>query len=122
MSPINSERGKKTRQTEEKVRRQHQELDRPGVHQVQDGSGEQGKMKETGSEIICGAPTTLAVKGKIMMMIKMNFITVRVKYSTKTKLRRTITKVGVNMHREVNFGRKNKLFPVGCLDDMIILA
>ena len=79
------------------MRRQHQELDRPGVHQVQDGSGEQGKMKETGSEIICGAPTTLAVKGKIMMMIKMNFITVRVKYSTKTKLRRTITKVGVNM-------------------------
>ena len=28
-----------------------------------EGSGEQGKMEETGCEIICGAPTTLAVKG-----------------------------------------------------------
>ena len=29
----------------------------------QRASGEQGKIKETGCEIICGAPTTLAVKG-----------------------------------------------------------
>ena len=49
--------------------RQHQELDRPGVRQVTEGSGEQGKMEETGYEIICGAPTTLAVKGQMMMMI-----------------------------------------------------
>ena len=28
-----------------------------------EGSGEQGKIEETGGEIICGAPTTLAVKG-----------------------------------------------------------
>ena len=33
------------------------------VRQVPEGSGEQGKMKETGCKIICGAPTTLAVKG-----------------------------------------------------------
>ena len=39
------------------------EMDRPGVRQVTEGSGEQGRMEETGSEIICGAPTTLAVKG-----------------------------------------------------------
>ena len=58
-----SERGKKTRQTEEEVGRQHQEIDRPRVRQVPEGSGEQGKMEETGSEIICGAPATLAVKG-----------------------------------------------------------
>ena len=58
-----SERGKKTRQTEEEVGRQHQEMDRPGVHQVLVGSGEQRKMEETGCEIICGVPTTLAVKG-----------------------------------------------------------
>ena len=58
-----SERGKKTRQTEEEVGRQHQEMDRPGVRHVPEGSGEQGKMVETGCEIICGAPTTLAVKG-----------------------------------------------------------
>ena len=58
-----SERGKKTRQTEEEVGRQHQGMDRPGVRQVPEGSGEQGKMEKTGCEIICGAPTTLAVKG-----------------------------------------------------------
>ena len=55
--------GKKTRQTEEEVGRQHQGMDRPGVRQVLEGSGEQGKMEKTGCEIICGAPTTLAVKG-----------------------------------------------------------
>ena len=58
-----SERGKKTKQTEEEVRRQHQGMGRPGVYQVPEGSGEQGKMEETSCEIICGAPTTLAVKG-----------------------------------------------------------
>ena len=55
--------GKKTRQTEEEMGRQHQEMDRPGVHQVPEGSGEQRKMKETGCEIIYGAPTTLVVMG-----------------------------------------------------------
>ena len=39
-----------------------QGMDRPGVRQVPEGSREQGKMEETGCEIICGAPTTLAVK------------------------------------------------------------
>ena len=58
-----SEMGKKTRQTEEEVGRQHQGMDRPGVHQVAEGSGKQGKMEETGCEIICGAPMTLTVKG-----------------------------------------------------------
>ena len=58
-----SERGKKTRQAEEEVGRQHHGIDRPGVRQVPESSGEQGKMEETGCEIICGAPTTLAVKG-----------------------------------------------------------
>ena len=58
-----SERGKKTRQTEEEVGRQHQGIEGPRCRQVPEGSGEQGKMEETGCEIICGAPTTLAVKG-----------------------------------------------------------
>ena len=58
-----SGRGKKTRQTEEEVGRQQQGMDRPGVRQVPEGGGEEGKMEETGCEIICGAPTTLAVKG-----------------------------------------------------------
>ena len=57
-----SERGKKTRQTEEEVGRQHQEMDRPGVRQVTEGSGEQGRIEETGCEIICSAQTTLTVK------------------------------------------------------------
>ena len=40
-----SEWGKKTRQAEEEVGiRQHQGMDRPGVRQVPEGSGEQGKM------------------------------------------------------------------------------
>ena len=64
-----SERGKKTRRTEEEPGRQHQGMDRPGVQQVPEGSGEQGKMKKTGCKIICGAPTTLEVKGWKMMMI-----------------------------------------------------
>ena len=48
---------------QEEVGRQHQGMDRPGVRQVPEGSGEQGKMEETDCEIICHAPTTLAVKG-----------------------------------------------------------
>ena len=40
-------------------------MDRPGVCQVPEGGGEQGKMEETGCKIICGAPTTLVVKGQM---------------------------------------------------------
>ena len=39
-----NERGKKTRQTGEEVGWQHQGMDRPGVRQVPEGSGKQGKM------------------------------------------------------------------------------
>ena len=60
-----SEGGKKTRQTEEEVGRQHQGMDRPGVREVPEGSREQGQMEETDCEIICGAPTTLAVMGQM---------------------------------------------------------
>ena len=64
-----SERGKKTRRTKEEVARQHQGMDRPGVRQVPEGSGEQGKKEKIGCKIICGAPTTLAVKGLMMMLM-----------------------------------------------------
>ena len=58
-----SERGDKTSQTEEEVGRQHQGMDRRGVRQVPASSAEQKiKMEETGCELICGAPTTAAVK------------------------------------------------------------
>ena len=56
-----SERGKKTRQTKKAVGR-HQGMDRPGVHQVPEGSGEQRKMERTSCEVICGTPTTSEVK------------------------------------------------------------
>ena len=61
---INSEE-----ETEEEVGRQHQGMDKPGVRQVPEGSGEQKKMEKTGCKIICGAPTTLAVKGLMMIMM-----------------------------------------------------
>ena len=64
-----SKRGKKTRQTEEEVGRQHQGMDRPGAQQVPEGSGEQGKIEKTGCKIIWGAPITLMVKGLMMMMM-----------------------------------------------------
>ena len=64
-----SEKGKETRQTEEEVGRQHQGMERPGARQIPEGSGEQGKMEETGCKIIFGAQTTLAVKGLMMTML-----------------------------------------------------
>ena len=64
-----SERGKMTRRTKEEVGRQHQGMDRPGVRQVPEGSGEQGRMEKTCCKIICGAPWTLAVKGLMMLMM-----------------------------------------------------
>ena len=36
------------------------------------GSGEQGKMEKTGRKDVCGALTTLAVKGLMMIMMMMN--------------------------------------------------
>ena len=58
-----SKRGKKTRQTEKEVGRLNQGMDRPGVRQIPEGSGEQGKMEETGCEIICGAQRPLRLIG-----------------------------------------------------------
>ena len=48
---------------EEEVGRQLMGMDRPGVRQVPEDSGEQGKKEKTSCEIICGAPTTVAVEG-----------------------------------------------------------
>ena len=59
-----SERGKQTMQIEKEVGRQLQGMDRPEVRQIPEGSGEQGKMEETGCEIICGARTTLALRDR----------------------------------------------------------
>ena len=51
--------------------RQHQGMDRPGVRQVPEGGGEQGKMEKTGCKILCGAQKTLALKILKMMMMMM---------------------------------------------------
>ena len=51
--------GKKTRQIEEEVGRQHQGMDKPGVGQVPEGGGEQRKMEENGCEVIGDALSTL---------------------------------------------------------------
>ena len=58
-------RGKKTRRTEEEVGKHHHGMDRPGVRQVPEGSGEQRKMEKTGCEVTRGATTTPAVKGYV---------------------------------------------------------
>ena len=66
-----SERDKKT---EEEVERQHQEMNRPEVQQVPEGSGEHGKMEKTSCKIICSAPTTIAVKGLMMMLMMVKYL------------------------------------------------
>ena len=48
----NNEGGKKRSQTKEELGRQHQGMDRRGVRQVPEGSGEQGKVEKTGWKII----------------------------------------------------------------------
>ena len=84
-----SERREKTRQTEDEMGRQHQGMDRPEVCQVLEGGGEQRKTEKTGREIICGAPTTLAVKGLMMMMMTMMMmmmiLMMKHKYNNKVK-------------------------------------
>ena len=66
-----SERGKKTRQTEEEVGRQHQGMDRPGGRQVPEGSGDQGKKWRKLVLNHLWYPTTLVAKGQMMMMMMM---------------------------------------------------
>ena len=61
----NNERGKKTRRTKEEVGRQVWSSASPR------GQWRTGKMEKTGCKIICGAPTTLAVKGLMMTMKEM---------------------------------------------------
>ena len=64
-------------------------MDRPAVRQVPDGSEKQTKIGETGCEIIRGAPTTLAVKGRVKVNVK-------VKVPDFEDLRETVTHVPVS--------------------------
>ena len=56
-------KGEEDKVDREEVGRKHQGIGRLGLCQVPEGSGEQGKMKETGCEIICGALTTRENRG-----------------------------------------------------------
>ena len=69
-----TERGKKTRQTEKEVGRQHQGMDRSGVCQVLPDSGEKRRMEETGCEVTCGAPKTPTVMGQVKMKVSVSSI------------------------------------------------
>ena len=62
--------GRRQGRQKKEVGRQHQGTDRPGVRQVPEGSGEQREMEETGCEVICGGPTTPAIKGQMQVKIK----------------------------------------------------
>ena len=54
------EKGTKKRQAEEEVGKQHQGMDKPGVRQVSEGSGEQRKMEETvKSSVVAQRPSRL---------------------------------------------------------------
>ena len=66
--------GRRQGRQKEEVGRQHQGMDRPGIWQVPEDSWEQGKIEKTGCKIICGAPTTLAVKGLMMMMMRLGVL------------------------------------------------
>ena len=89
----------------------------PGVRQVPDGSGKQDKMEETGCEIISGAPTTLAVKG-LMMMMKINGVLyIR---SHKSSLMKSVSKFKITPMGQLK--AKNlipKCFNLFCLLDKI---
>ena len=54
------------------MRRQHQGMDRPGVHQVPEGSGEQGKVEETGCESSVVPQRPSRLRGLMMMMMMVN--------------------------------------------------
>ena len=45
-------------------------MDRPGVWEVPEGSGEQRRVQETGCEVICGDSVTPAVKGLMKVKVK----------------------------------------------------
>ena len=62
------------------MRRQHEGMDRPGVRQLPECSGEQEKMEKTGCEIICGAPTTFTVNGLMMMMMMIMMMNITNKF------------------------------------------
>ena len=58
------------RKREEEVGGQQQRVDRPGLLRGTKGGRRQAEVETAGYEVIGGAPTTLWVKGLMMMMMK----------------------------------------------------
>ena len=72
LKPFCKTQGKgERRQGRQNAGRQHQGMKEPGVRQVREGIGEQRQMEETGCEVICGAPTTLAVEGRVKVNVNL---------------------------------------------------
>ena len=94
-------------------------MDRPGVRQVPESSGEQWKMEKTGCKIICGAPTTLAVKGLMMIMMM-------IWHAYKTYLRQRTIHLCFNCFKYLqspHTGRmKNVLLTVRSMEVLLILS
>ena len=103
---------------------QHLGMDRAGVGQVPVGSGEQGKKKKkeetkekTGCKIICGAPTTLAVKELVMMMIMIKHFSEPsifldknlIKVVTKAKFLNVVFDRTLSYNSHVNYLKRNCL-------------
>ena len=57
------------RKTAEDVGGQHQRVDRPGLLRDTKGGRRQAEVEISGCEVIGGAPTTLRVKGLMMMNV-----------------------------------------------------
>ena len=62
-SAMDSERSRKERKIEEEMGRYHQGMDMNGVWRFREGSGRKGKVERYCCKVICGARTTVKVKG-----------------------------------------------------------
>ena len=62
-SAEDSERSKKERKTEEELGIKYQGMDMNGVWRFPEDKGRQGKVERYCCNVVCGAPTTLKVKG-----------------------------------------------------------
>ena len=53
---------------------QHHRVDRPGLQRDTKGGRRQAEVETTSCEVIGGAPTTLLVKGLLLLLMKMMVI------------------------------------------------
>ena len=92
-------------------------MDRPGARQVPEGSGEQVKMEKTGCKIICGAPTTLAVKGLMMMMMYTGIVNVST--VVENKFTNRVTERENNNNKTVQSSRCSQKALLSCLETVL---